>query len=45
MQISAYAVREGVWNSGGIAPLILDLGTGWVSFQLYGADLLRPSLT
>jgi hypothetical protein len=33
MQICAYAVREGVWNSGGMAPLILGLGTGWSEFS------------
>ena len=29
MQICACAVCEDVWNSGGSAPLILGLGTGW----------------
>jgi hypothetical protein len=33
MQICAYAVREGVWNSGGITPLILGLGIGWSEFS------------
>jgi hypothetical protein len=39
MQICAYAVREGVWNSGGIALLFLVSALGGVSFQLYDADL------
>ena len=42
MQICAYAVREGVWNSGGIAPLILGLGTGWSEFSALRCRRFTP---
>jgi len=33
MQICTCAVREGVWNSGCIAPRIFGLETGWSEFS------------